>query len=108
MAVFHVAADYGSTDSLRRTSRLTPRIWTAPAKARPGDLAVLYSTTDREWMAIGRIAHHAVRSRRNKQWWSYIQWLPVRRPLAYDEARRQPELKAWNKLGQMQGRHAEI
>lgn len=103
-----MAADYGSTDQLRRTPRLVPRIWTSPARAQRGDLSVLYSTTDLEWMAIGRIVHEPVRSRRDQRWWSYVQWLPVRRPLAYDEARRHPELSGWKKLDQMAGRHAAI
>jgi hypothetical protein len=108
MAVFHLAADYGSTDPLRRTARLEPHIWTSPVRAQPGDLAVLYNTTDREWMAIGRIVHEPTRSRRDQRWWSYIQWFPVRRPLAYDEARRHPELADWKKLNKMAGRHAEV
>ena len=108
MAIFHMAADYGSTDPLRRTARLVPHIWTSPARAKAGDLAALYSTTDREWMAIGRIVHKPVLSDRDHKWWTYVQWFPVRRPLAYDEARRHAELAAWKKLGQMAGRHAEI
>jgi hypothetical protein len=83
-------------------------LWTAPARARRGDLAVLYCTTDHEWMAVGRVVHDSVRSRRDGKWWSYVQWLPVRRPLAYDEARRVPELAHWRKLEQMNGRHALI
>ncbi len=108
MTVFHMAADYGSTDPLRRARRLVPHIWTAPTKARAGDVAVLYSTTDHEWMAIGRIVHEPVRSTIDGKWWTYVQWLPVRSPLAYDEACRAPELASWKKLKQMAGRHAAI
>lgn len=108
MTVFHMAADYGSTDPLRRNTRLAPHIWTAPAKARARDLVVLYSTTDQEWMAIGRIVHDPRRSRVDGKWWTYIQWWPVRSPLAYDEARRAAALTGWKKLTQMAGRHAAI
>jgi hypothetical protein len=108
VAIFHIAADYGSTDALVRRLGLLPHIWTAPAAARAGDLAALYSTTDHQWIAIGRIVHRARRSNRDHRWWTYIQWFPVRQPLAYDEALRTDELAGWKKLEQMAGRHALI
>lgn len=67
--------------------------WSAPAAARTGDLAALYSTTDHAWIVIGRIVHDARRSQRDQKWWTYIQVAPrapalgLRRGPAYRRAR---------------------
>ena len=80
-------------------------------RRRPAPATSSCSTarTDHEWMAIGRIGHDPRRATEGDgKWWTFIQWLPVRSPLSYDDARRAPELADWRKLTQMAGRHAEI
>jgi len=82
--------------------------WTVPAKARPGDLFLLYGHKPVfAYGAIGRVCSEPVVGADGNQW-ATVEIAALPRPLALAEAKCDPVIRAWPRFKMMAGSHLEI
>jgi hypothetical protein len=83
--------------------------WTAPLKASPGDLFVLYGHKPIcEYAGVGRLCSQPVLSARDGNHWSHVQMVRCPRPLSLADAKADPAICRWPRLRMMIGSHLEI